>query len=346
MAVTRKIRQKGADGAVTEVDIGALAANVVTNDERQFVSKAEKEEYAKGGVYEITNTTTFGELLAACQAGITKTVISKTIVPFWAIKSGNTYCIMINWFPENTVRTIVTDGSEDPSDKPITGYAKIKSFNEPNISFNTETTIAGFVNGILTTTMNNPSQSGRIVCEDFGLMTASNNDGYGYVSKCGKDPKTGKYYFTVITASGSYKVSGNAEDSIKNFQLITLLPQRGADPTADDELTTKRYVDAAIAAGKPSSTPIYVEVPASGWNALPTASGGGYVNTISVSGVKATDNLEIVSAVEANTAQATAKVWRKMMGYIDSGLTGDGNVILICKTKQPTADFKIALLGV
>ena len=253
MAVTRKIRQKGADGAVTEVDIGALAANVVTDDERQFVSKAEKGSF---------------------------------------VRYDDGYIV-------ETIETL---------------YNRVS--NRPNLILDL------------------PAQ-----------MTRNGSDKAGYVVYSNFDQKNQKITIRFITRTGIYEISGAPNDFVGDLDA-TLLSQRGADPTADDELTTKRYVDAAIAAGKPSSTPIYVNVPASGWQTLPAASGGGYVNTISVSGVKSTDNLEIVSAVETNTAQATAKVWRKMMSYIDSGLTGDGNVILICKDKKPTADFKIALLGV
>ena len=239
MAVTRKIRQKGADGAVTEVDIGALAANVVTDDERQFVSKAEKENIGK------------------IESGL-------PIAYALDLRNASNRMTVKEFYDEYYSKGVsIVDISE-------IGWKYLVS-----CYYNSKTNVYNFTTLALSVVMSTES-----AYSDF-------------------------YTYNNLPAETSLirAINGNGQNHVS----LSV-----ANPIRDTDAATKAYVDAAIAAGKPSSTPIYVNVPASGWQKN-TAYGGMFVQTIKVSGIKTSDNVEIISAVRTDTETETAKVWKKMV---------------------------------
>lgn len=71
-----------------------------------------------------------------------------------------------------------------------------------------------------------------------------------------------------------------------------------------------------------------------------------YTQTVDVPGIKATDKVQLMSAVKKGTPAETVKVWDKMAGMIKAGEALDGQVAFYCPIKKPTEDFNIKLVGV
>lgn len=86
---------------------------------------------------------------------------------------------------------------------------------------------------------------------------------------------------------------------------------------------------------------IEVALAASGWSAAVP-----YSQTVTVSGMKATDHPIISPAIASDTAAAAAKSCKKMTGMIDGADTADGSITFWCINKKPTADFTVRLTGV
>lgn len=80
---------------------------------------------------------------------------------------------------------------------------------------------------------------------------------------------------------------------------------------------------------------------ASGWSgSVP------YTQTVDVPGIKATDKVQLMSAVKKDTPAETAKMWEKMAGMIKAGEALDGQAVFYCPSKKPTEDFNVKLVGV
>ena len=71
-----------------------------------------------------------------------------------------------------------------------------------------------------------------------------------------------------------------------------------------------------------------------------------YAQTVSVPGLKATDKVQMMSAIKSTTAAATANTWDKMGALVKAGIAGDGEATFYCPIKKPTSDFNIKLVGV
>ena len=72
-----------------------------------------------------------------------------------------------------------------------------------------------------------------------------------------------------------------------------------------------------------------------------------YAQTIEVTGVKATDKIEVWSGVTSETSADDAKLYMKMAAMISyATCTTDGSVTFVCLNKKPSSSFKIKLKGV
>lgn len=71
-----------------------------------------------------------------------------------------------------------------------------------------------------------------------------------------------------------------------------------------------------------------------------------YSQTVSVEGCKSTDIPIVQCGATSATSAANTKVYRKMFGYIDDVVTGNGTVTFYCNQKKPTSDFQVRLVGV
>ena len=80
---------------------------------------------------------------------------------------------------------------------------------------------------------------------------------------------------------------------------------------------------------------------ASGWSASAP-----YTQTVDVPGLKETDKVQMISAIKADTAAATADIWDKMGALVKAGKALDGQAVFYCPKKKPTSDFNIKLVGV
>lgn len=86
---------------------------------------------------------------------------------------------------------------------------------------------------------------------------------------------------------------------------------------------------------------VEITLPADGWSGSAP-----YTQTVDVLGIKATDKVQLMSAVKKDTPAETAKTWEKMAGMIKAGEALDGQVAFYCPIKKPTEDFNIKLVGV
>ena len=86
---------------------------------------------------------------------------------------------------------------------------------------------------------------------------------------------------------------------------------------------------------------VEITLPASDWSGSAP-----YTQTVEVPGLKATDKVQIMSAVKKDTPAETAKTWEKMAGMIKAGEALDGQAVFYCPIKKPTEDFNIKLVGV
>lgn len=99
----------------------------------------------------------------------------------------------------------------------------------------------------------------------------------------------------------------------------------------------KTYVDAKIEAQE--STCVSVSVPASGW----TGSAAPYTQTVTVSGILATDNvvIDLIASATAATAETELEAWA-MLYRID---TADGSITAYANDK-PSVDLTLQILNV
>lgn len=86
---------------------------------------------------------------------------------------------------------------------------------------------------------------------------------------------------------------------------------------------------------------VEITLPADGWSGSAP-----YTQTVDVLGIKATDKVQLMSAVKKDTPAETAKMWEKMAGMIKAGEALDGQAVFYCPIKKPTEDFNIKLVGV
>lgn len=86
---------------------------------------------------------------------------------------------------------------------------------------------------------------------------------------------------------------------------------------------------------------VEVTLRASGWSASAP-----YTQTVDVPGLKETDKVQMISAIKADTAAATADIWDKMGALVKAGKALDGQAVFYCPKKKPTSDFNIKLVGV
>lgn len=70
-----------------------------------------------------------------------------------------------------------------------------------------------------------------------------------------------------------------------------------------------------------------------------------YTQTVSVSGVKATDTPVISLYILSGTSAATAKAQGKAYGYVDRGITDNGTLTLQCFNSKPSTTFQVIIKG-
>lgn len=87
---------------------------------------------------------------------------------------------------------------------------------------------------------------------------------------------------------------------------------------------------------------ISVTIPASGWT---DSTHGYWYNEVTVSGVTASDNYEIVGFTPSSTVTDNATI-KEQLGYITYGITSAGAIQFIAIDEAPTIDLPIVLRGV
>lgn len=71
-----------------------------------------------------------------------------------------------------------------------------------------------------------------------------------------------------------------------------------------------------------------------------------YTQTVSVPGIKESDNPVISLHIGPGTTPAAAKSQSEAYGYVDRGETGDGTLTLYCYNLKPASDFEVSVKGV
>lgn len=85
---------------------------------------------------------------------------------------------------------------------------------------------------------------------------------------------------------------------------------------------------------------ISITVPASGW--IEDITNHCYYNDVTVSGVSASDNYEIVGFTPSSTVSDNATI-KEQLGYITYGVTGANTIKFIVIEQVPTVDLPIVL---
>lgn len=145
-------------------------------------------------------------------------------------------------------------------------------------------------------------------------------------------------------AAEAQQKANNADSHAKNAQETAdaALSRSGGtmtgalsvlNPTADSHAAPKGYVDITV---KNTYAAWTVSVPASGWTG-----DGPYVQTVSVSGVLASDRPHIclVPADDVTIAETQEEAW----SCVSRGVTGDGFITFTCYKEKPEVNLTVQI---
>lgn len=140
------------------------------------------------------------------------------------------------------------------------------------------------------------------------------------------------YKDAVFSGSRKYTETNNGDNTV-SFTDATTYTQAGDQFGATDINATNGAINSII---KTTA----VTIPSSGWsNSAP------YTNTVSVSGITASDTPIIALNMSNNTTAANAKTIHKAWAYINAIVTGAGQITVYANTK-PTVNLPIIIKGV
>ena len=166
------------------------------------------------------------------------------------------------------------------------------------------------------------------------LIVNGNEDNILYAMKVAKDKFVTGIQNNNKKQSGSIEISPPAirltigNESVENYLNVTpagIFTNKNIDIIQDYQLTTKEYVDSL----KPKAKTVTLS--STGW----TASGDVYTQTVTISGVSATETEQ-----EIHVTPATAS----MTAYMEAGVYASGqaaNQITFKASKKPTADLTV-----
>lgn len=135
--------------------------------------------------------------------------------------------------------------------------------------------------------------------------------------------------------------------SMKNPNALTI-SLNGASQGAYDGSAAKTVnitpasIGAAAAAHShdPHDRVLTCTIPVSGWSAAAP-----YTQTVSLSGITASDNPVAALLVPDNATATTLKPAQKAWSCVDQILTNNGSITLYCYFKKPANEFQITLKG-
>ena len=144
-------------------------------------------------------------------------------------------------------------------------------------------------------------------------------------------------YKDAVTSERIYKIT--AKSSFASGQNYTI-EDASTYTTEGDAIGAKQFNEFGREFNR-ISRQVDVTLPASNWS-----SSAPYSQKVAISGVLATDTPVLGYAINSNTAAATAKLYKKMTGYIDAAVTTNGYVTFYCMNKKPSSTFAVRLMGV
>ena len=134
------------------------------------------------------------------------------------------------------------------------------------------------------------------------------------------------------------EITGVFTDQITKWDRTTKADGKAMGEEIEKLLNNDVYVKRQI---ETHENEVEITLLASGWSGSAP-----YTQTVEVPGLKATDKVQLMSAVKKDTPAETVKVWDKMAGMIKAGEALDGQAVFYCPIKKPTEDFNIKLVGV
>ena len=141
------------------------------------------------------------------------------------------------------------------------------------------------------------------------------------------------YQDDVFAGNRKYRLSQNP-DGTTGIEDVTQYTQQGDHFGANDINAPNKILNALC-------NEVTLTLSQDSWSASAP-----YSQTVSVSGVKATDTLTLGLATDKSTPGGSAKSWSKMTGYITAAEAQDGSITFWCANNRPTTDFPVKLRGV
>lgn len=141
------------------------------------------------------------------------------------------------------------------------------------------------------------------------------------------------YVDAAFTGSRKYTEVDNG-DGTKSFTDSTSYTTAGDKFGAKDINDTNKVVNAVMGV----KTAVFS---ASGWS-----TSAPYSQTVSVSGILASDAPIIGLQIASDASASTAKTQNTMFSRVDRVITSDGSITAYCYNKLPTADFTVMIKGV
>lgn len=141
------------------------------------------------------------------------------------------------------------------------------------------------------------------------------------------------YTNDVFEGNRKYQITDNS-DGTKSIEDVTVYTSEGDMFGADDINATNAEVNRL-------GNGVSVTLNASGWS-----SSAPYSQTVSVSGLKATDVVHVYPHTPHSLSASTVKTYRKMAGMITDAESATGQMTFYCSNKKPTSNFQVWLEGV
>ena len=146
------------------------------------------------------------------------------------------------------------------------------------------------------------------------------------------DALSTNYLDAVFSGNRKYTETDNGDGTV-SFTDSTTYTQTGSRFGASDINATNGAINSVIRTKT-------VIVPISGWS-----SSAPYTNTVTVSGITASDTPIISLNLSSNSTATTAKASQKAWAYITAITTGSNSITLYAHTK-PTVALPIVIKGV